>query len=100
MADALLKWLSHKDIVRESSYLLDVDDSSHEKSVTKCAQFCDHDEDEIECHVEPVREHDTYIAICDCSPVTKPTKFLRIMLIVFVIVGLLSSLSTIVSIVS
>lgn len=97
MADLLIQLLNRKEIIQGSSYVLDLKDT-HEAPVTSCAKFCDHDVDEIECNVEPVREHDTYIALCDCNPPTKPTRFLRIMFVIFVIVGILSSMTTVWSI--
>lgn len=97
MADLLIQLLNRKEIIQGSSYVLDLEDTQ-KAPLTACAEFCDHDVDEVECHVEPVREHDTYIALCDCSP-SKPTRFLRIMFVIFVIVGILSSLTTVWSIV-
>lgn len=72
-----------QDLLNGDTYVLHVTGPTEEAHL-QCQDLCG--STEYRCHVDPVRENDTYAAFCDCKG-THKYRFLRIMIRVLLVLG-------------
>ncbi len=82
-----------QDLLLGDTHVIHVSDPSI-NVVAECQAICG--SNDFRCHVDPVRESDSYAAFCDCKS-THKYNFLKIMVRVFLVLGILLGIISVLS---